>query len=450
MTVIQPFPPGFVWGTGNSSHQVEGNNTNNQWWRFEQTSGAIVNSHTSGRACDWWGAGAVADLDVAAEMGLGAHRISLEWSRIEPAPGCFDHAALDRYRALLGAMHDRGITPWIALHHFTNPLWFEDGGGWERGDAATRFARYATVAVQALGDLCDHWLTLNEPMVYLGQGWVRGIWPPRRRDPILARRVFLHLLDAHAAAYHTIKRQRPDALVSVAKSMRGFHPLRPSHPLDSLSAKLRGYLFEDLWLAAVSDGRLLSPLGRGQRVARLADTMDFMAVNYYCRQPIRFTFSPALLFGREALPAQAELSDSGSRGPYSYLDPDGLYQICRALQAYGKPIYITENGLPDAADVRRSRWIVQHVAAIHRALQAGCDIRGYFHWTLVDNFEWNEGWTLRFGLIELDPATQARRTRPSAKLYGDIIRANGLTASMLRQTAGEGCSHTATVYPPSP
>lgn len=431
MTVVLPFPHGFVWGTGNSSHQVEGNNHNNQWWRFEQTPGAIAHGDVSGLACNWWGEGATSDLDAAAALGLTAHRISLEWSRIEPSPGHFDSAALDHYRRLLGEMCDRSITPWIALHHFTNPRWFEDSGGWERADAADRFARYATVAAQALGDLCTHWLTMNEPMVYLGQSWVRGIWPPQRRNPVLARRIFLHLLDAHAAAYHTIKQQWPAAQVSVAKSLRGFHPARPGHPGDWAAATWRGYLFEDLWLTAVTSGRLLPPLGMGKQVDRLADTMDFVAINYYCRQPIRFTPSPAALFGGEQMPVGAETSDSGSHGPYSRLDPDGLYAICRAMQAYGKPIYVTENGLPDAADVRRARWLVLHLAAIQRAIQAGCDIRGYFHWTLVDNFEWNEGWTLRFGLIAMDPATQARQVRPSAEVYREIICANGLTAEML-------------------
>lgn len=428
---LLPFPDGFVWGTGNSSHQVEGNNRNNQWFRFEQSPGAIVRGDVSGRACDWWGDGATTDLDAAAALGLNAHRISLEWSRIEPVPGQFDSAALDHYRRLLGTMIERGITPWVALHHFTNPLWFETGGGWERADAAARFANYATVTMQALGDLCTHWLTMNEPMVYLGQSWVRGIWPPQRRNPSVARRVFLHLLNAHAAAYHTIKRRWPGAQVSVAKSLRGFHPARSKHPGDWTAAQLRSFLFEDLWLNAVNNGRLLPPLGVGQRVGRLANTMDFVAVNYYCRQPIRAVPIPGALFGEEQIPIGAETSDCGSNGPYSYLDPDGLYTIVRAMQAYGKPIYVTENGLPDATDVRRARWIVLHLAALHRAIQVGCDIRGYFHWTLVDNFEWNEGWTLRFGLIELDPATQARRMRPSAHTYGEIIRSNGLTELML-------------------
>ena len=194
---------------------------------------------------------------------------------------------------------------------------------------------------------------------------------------------------------------------------------------------MRRYLFEDLWYAATIRGRLLPPLGIGQTDARLANTQDFIGINYYARYQVTFSSNPKHFFGTEGYTLGQPMSDSTSRGPYSQFDPDGLRVICQRLQAYGKPLYITEHGLPDQNDAQRPRWIVAQLAAIHRAIQAGCDIRGYFHWTLVDNFEWDDGWTMHFGLIGMDPTTQIRTPRPSAALYGEIARSNQLSSELL-------------------
>lgn len=430
MTATRAFPAGFRWGTASSSHQTEGNNRNNQWWRFEQQPGAIALGHSSGVACNWW-ENAEADFDRIAQFGLNTHRLSLEWSRIEPHPGKVDYTALDRYRAMLSALHERGIQPWIALHHFTNPLWLENDGGWENPTVVHRFTAYAQKVVEYLGDLCQHWLTINEPLIYLGQGWLNGTWPPHHPNTLLAVRVFRNLLYAHAGAYHTIHNAQPHAQVSIAKAMRYFDPARPRHVGDHIAARLRRYLFEDLWFTATIQGRLLPPLGMGQVDSILANTLDFIGINYYARYQVTFSPNPAHIFGIDGYTLGHELSDSTSRGPYSQFDPEGLRVICHHVQRYGKPIYITEHGLPDQNDHQRPRWIVAQLAELHRAIAEGCDIRGYFHWTLVDNFEWNDGWTMHFGLIAMDPITQVRTPRPSAALYGEIARANALSDNLL-------------------
>lgn len=424
------FPAGFRWGTASSAYQTEGNNFNNQWARFEAQPGAILHSQRCGIACNWW-QNAEADFDRMAELGLNTHRLSLEWSRIEPKPGVFDEAALARYREMLSALHQRGVQPWIALHHFTNPLWLEDMGGWENPAVIALFTRYAEKVVVALGDLCHHWLTINEPLVYLGQGWLRGHWPPHHPNIFLALRVYRHLLYAHAAAYDTIHNAQPSAQVSLPKAMRHFDAARSNHLGDQFAAHLRRYLFEDLWFDALVQGRLLPPLGLGQHDPVLANTLDFIGINYYARHQVTFTPNPKRIFGNEGYLLGRELSDSTVRGPYSQFDPDGLGIICRRMQRYGKPIYITEHGLPDKADHQRPRWIVAQLAELHRQIQSGCDIRGYFHWSLIDNFEWNDGWTMHFGLIGMDVATQIRTPRPSAAIYGHIARANALPAELL-------------------
>ena len=171
------FPAGFLWGTATSSHQVEGNNRNNQWSEWEQLPGKIWHGERSGLACDWW-RNAEQDFALMQQMHLQTHRLSIEWSRIEPQPGQFDHQAIDRYHAMLGDLHSRGIKPMVTLHHFTTPLWLERAGGWERPEVVARFQHYVRYTVAALADLWDLWLTIDEPLVYLAQGWFRVILPP--------------------------------------------------------------------------------------------------------------------------------------------------------------------------------------------------------------------------------------------------------------------------------
>lgn len=436
MTQALHFPTNFVWGAAVSSHQVEGNNTNNQWWEFEQQPGAIWHGDKSELACDWWRS-AERDFDLMQQFGVRALRLSVEWSRIEPQPGEFDHRALDRYREMLSALHARGIAPTVCFHHFTNPLWLQARGAWEQGECAERFASYVRVACGALHDLCDTWLTINEPIVYVQQSYNIGIWPPRKRNMVLAMAVYRNLLFGHAAAYHTIHEIQPDARVGNATATRAFRGERPGNALDRWAAGFYRYMSDGLWLGALADGHLRPPLGVGGYHAQIKNTFDFIGVNYYSRDLVRFTPNPLKLFGERKFPANVDLSDSGRGGPYSWYAPDGLYDSLLAMAKLGKPIYVTENGLPDKDDDQRPRWLLGHLHAVQRAIVAGADVRGYYHWTFADNFEWSEGWGLRFGLVEVDPTTQERRPRPSAYLYRSLAEANAISPDLVRQYAPE-------------
>ncbi len=426
-----PFPDGFLWGTASAAHQVEGHNTNNQWWAFEQQPGAIWYGDRSGMACNWW-ENAEADFDRMVDLGLNAHRLSVEWSRIEPEPGRFDHAALDRYREMLGGLRQRGITPMVTLHHFTEPLWLTRMGGWENGATVALFRRYVETTVRALGDLCTHWVTINEPMIYISKGWFLGHWPPQKTNFLQALTVMRHMLNGHAEAYHAIHAVQPQAEVGYAKHVRLFQRRNPASQADRFAAGLKRWLFEHMWVAATKDGRLRPPLGPMQQNPRLVDSYDFLGINYYTRDTVRFSPNPLTLFGEEHFPPQAQLSDAGRRGAFAQFDPAGIYQICQEVSNHnpGVKIYITENGVPDHADRFRARWLVAHLQQLHRAIQAGYNVRGYFHWTLVDNFEWDEGWGLRFGLYALDPKTGERTARPSAAVYAEIARRNGLSPDL--------------------
>ncbi|MFZ1465364.1 MAG: family 1 glycosylhydrolase [Anaerolineae bacterium] len=434
------FPAGFLWGTATAAHQVEGNNRNNQWWAWEQIPGHIHQNQRSGLACNWWTpGGAEADLDRAQALGQNAHRLSVEWSRLEPSAGVFDPAAFARYREILTALRARGLSAMVTLHHFTNPLWFEAQGAWLNPRSVALFQRFVERVAGELGDLVDLWCTINEPNVVATLGYLVGEFPPGQRSPLAPFRVTRNLLLAHAAAYHAIHRQDSQAQVGLALQLRPFVPARPTARLDRWVARMQDYLFNQSLLTAIRDGVLRPPLGLGETVVALVDSSDFLGINFYTRELVHFDLRvPGDLFGRRSFSPTGEMSDLTSSGaPYSECVPDSLEQLLLQLTPCGKPIYITECGLPDADDDQRPRFLITHLAAVQRAIQAGAPVEGFFHWTLVDNFEWAEGWHLRFGLIELDTATQARQPRASAQTYADICRTNAITPAVVQRDAPE-------------
>jgi beta-glucosidase len=422
------FPPDFLWGTATSSHQVEGNNTNNDWWAWEQSNGRFSPNNRSGLACDWWN-NAEQDLDAAAEMGTNAHRFSIEWSRVEPEPGVFDAEAIARYRAILTAMRERDIEPMVTLHHFSNPLWLVEKGDFNGEEVVGHFQRYAAKMADSLGDLIPKWITINEPMVYLAQRYLSDNFPPpAERGYRPGLQAVRQMLYCHAAAYHAIKERRPEAQVGVAKSMQVFAPRLNGNWLDGWWAGQVGRIFNDYWLEGATTGRLKRPLGAGH-VPQLANTLDFIGINYYTRFCVKFPPGKELIvrdWGPEAI-----VSD----GDYGEVYPVGIFEMIKRVLRYKKPIYITENGLPDQADRLRPSFILHHLRHLWQAVSFCFPVMGYYHWSLIDNFEWQDGWNQRFGLIELDPATQERRWRPSAHLYQQICRSRSVSSEMAEQYA---------------
>lgn len=433
------FPSGFRWGAATAAYQVEGDNTNAQWYRWEQQ-GRIASGDRCGPACDWWRQ-AERDFDLARSLGLNALRLSIEWSRIEPRPGEWSAAAVARYREMLSGLRERGIEPLVTLHHFTHPIWFEERGAFQAPDAVDRFARFAGFAAEQLGDLCDFWCTINEPNVYSVFAYQLGAHPPGRRGDLRAAvRVQATLARAHAAAYRAIHRVQPEARVGWAQHYNIFDPARPRHPLDRAVAALQDLAFNEFFPRALRGGRAPFPfslLAGDLRDAR--GTCDFVGVNVYARDLVRFDpRRPAELFGRREVVPGAPHGDSGAVPSYGEAYPEGIARVVRRVATFGKPIYVTEHGVADASD-RLRPWLIAVAARVmHQALTEGHDLRGYYHWTLVDNFEWNEGWSTRFGLAALDVATQARTLRPSGRLYGEIARANALTPEMARRYSCAG------------
>ncbi|MGZ3600551.1 MAG: glycoside hydrolase family 1 protein [Ktedonobacterales bacterium] len=448
---ILRFPEEFIWGVGSSSHQMEGNTTNNQWHAWEER-GGILSGDRAGLACNWWN-NAEEDFDRAREMGVNGMRISLEWSRLEPEDGRWDEAAFARYRQMLRGLQRRGIEPLVTLHHFTEPLWLAREGGFASAKSPLYFERYAAKCVEELGDLCDFWCTVNEPNVYVGLGYLLGLFPPGRKNALLtSMRVLSNLLRAHAGAYNAIHARQSHARVGLAHHICLFDPGQENAPLDKLLASVCDVATNDLVLDALTRGRFRGGLHLlSGDLSGVRDTFDYIGVNYYYRLMVGLNFyrqsqqetqaaraTHALHAASTSLVGSAvehpdDQMDAGSMGDLRVIYPDGIGRALRKVAGLGRPIYVTENGFADASDAKRPSALLRTLTALQQEIEQGLDVRGYYHWSLVDNFEWVDGWSINFGLIALDPLTQKRTLRPSAELYGRICRANALSPDILDQ-----------------
>lgn len=423
------FPDGFRWGTATSAYQVEGNNTGSDWWDWEQQPGRIRGGDRSGLACDWW-RNAERDFDLMSGLHQNAARISVEWGRLEPQEGRWDQAAEGRYLEMLGGLRQRGMEPLVTLNHFTLPRWVAERGGWLWDGIVPAFAAYAARFVRAAAASCgagaplaDFWLTLNEPVGHFISAYIQGRFPPGRRSLADCARAVVRSIRAHAAAYNAIHRVQPAARVGIAAHLRPVEAADPRSRIGTWLSRRFDHLINWMYLEALVTGRISSPFGITVGVPEARGTLDFVGVNYYTRSRLVFDRRrPRRFFVRDKPPPGAVMSDGG----YGEVYPDGILAVLRRVRRYGLPIYITENGLPDADDDLRPDFIVEHLRRVAQAIEEGCPVHGYYHWSIVDNFEWTEGWSLRFGLYALDPATQVRTARPSAALYGEICRRNAL------------------------
>lgn len=434
------FPESFLWGCATSSHQVEGENTNNNWWEWEHMPGKIWHSDKSGHACGWWKS-MEDDISFMKKMNNNTHRLSIEWSRIEPEEGRFNEDAINRYKDMIHSLKSNGIEPMVTLHHFTNPLWLETKGAWINKESISYFKRYVSFVIERLGEDVHLWCTINEPAVYAVETYIMCNFPPGRLNLVSYFRSLFNLLDAHEVAYEIIKGNNPASQVGIVKNYQLFDPWDDGSLWDKLLCAGLDKYFNSIVLEPFRSGSLLFFLPwRSQKIKRLKESTDFLGLNYYTRWKVRFKIgSPKVMFDNifNCTPG-AQVSDFIRDGhPYGEIYPEGLYRVLKMVSTLGKPIYITENGLPDADDSRRPEFILTHLKQIHRALKEGIDVRGYYHWSLMDNFEWAEGWALRFGLVAFDHKTGERQLRASGKLYGDIAGRSSITKGMVEQYAPE-------------
>ena len=386
------FPEPFLWGTATAAHQIEGGNVNNDWWEMEHdaTAGCV---DVSGDACDSFNR-YPEDIALVAGLGLGAYRFSLEWSRIEPEDGEFSHVALDHYRRMAATCHEHGIVPVVTFHHFTHPRWLAAAGTWEAPHAADRFARYCERVTTHLGDLIGMACTLNEPNVVALMGWRLGLFPPRVRDRGRRDAVTDSMVSAHRKGVDAIRSGPGDFPVGLTLSMTDYQ-VQPGG--EEWVERLRRPN-EDVFLEATGGD-------------------DFIGVQTYTRMRV----------GPDgALPAE----DGVRTTQMGYeVWPEALgATIRRATEVTGGlPVHVTENGIGTDDDALRIEYVTRALAGVRACLDDGVDVRGYFYWSLLDNFEWVLGYGPTFGLVAVDRETFVRAPKPSAAWFGGVARANGLT-----------------------
>lgn len=401
------FPEGFLWGAATSSHQVEGDNINSDWWAWEQGREERFRSREADDQYNLF----EEDFKLLKTLAHNAHRLSIEWSRIEPAEGVFNQTAIDHYVQVLKSLKSRGITVMLTLHHFTNPVWFMEKGGWESGKSIKYFSKYVEKVVPHFGDYVDLWCTINEPGVYMHCGFVQGKWPPNKRKAYWsAFWVYKHMADAHKRAYQIIHNHRKSSKVGIAHNVTSFNAFHKHSFLENAA----------VWLVDnVSNHAFFWLSGK--------NTHDYIGLNYYIHQNVSFNGEAKLPTFIDVTVTKKAVSDLGWE-----IHPEGIFDVIMDFSDYHKPIYITENGVASTNDDRRVRFILAYLQEIYHGIAAGVDVRGYFYWSFLDNFEWAEGFTPRFGLVEVDYKTQKRTPRPSAFVYREIIKQNGIPHHLLK------------------
>jgi beta-glucosidase len=453
------FPHGFLWGTATSAHQIEGGfaeegRGESIWDRFAATPGRISDGSDASVACDHYHRWRD-DVRLLQWLGVGAYRFSVAWPRIMPAGrGRVSDTGLDFYDALVDALLDSGIRPFVTLYHWDLPQPLQDQGGWSARDTATTFADYATAVARRLGDRVRYWITHNEPWCAASLGHEMGEHAPGHRDAGEALRAAHHLLLSHAWAVETLRAHAAEAEVGITLNLAPAWPASPS-AADGDAARhfdgsfnrwyldplFRGFYPEDAIADRVRRGDLEGhdlPFVRAGDLQAIATPLDFLGVNYYSRVVVR-AGADGEPVAKRVVPEE-ELTEMGWE-----VFPQGLYELLVRLEREYRPakIYITENGAAfhdeidtsgKISDVRRIDYLHAHLAAAHRAISEGVPLQGYFVWSLLDNFEWAHGYTKRFGLYWVDFATQRRIRKQSAFWYRDVVAASGVDGDARRTT----------------
>ena len=407
---------GLLLGTATAATQIEGGDQNNNWARFA-AEGKIYDGTSPVRAADHYRCWRE-DIDLMANMGLQVYRLGIEWSRIEPARGEFSVEALAHYREEIEYIISKGIKPLLTLHHFTNPLWFEDMGAWTNKESADIFLSFAERVVDYLGDIVDEYITINEPNVYSLNSLYYGMWPPEKRSLLALVSAFSNMTAAHIRAYKMIHEKREamgkdKTLVSFANHLRVFEPKSSKNLWHKFAARLTEHLFQGAITEAMMTGKCVFPVCRRKGVKR-GKYCDFIGINYYSRSTVS-----GLADG---------VRDNCAKNDLGWeIYHEGLIELSNRLSdKYGRdlPVYITENGTCDNTDSHRPRFIYDQLKLVS---ETDNRIERYYHWSFIDNFEWREGESARFGIVHVDYETEERTLKGSGKLYSDIIKCGGVT-----------------------
>lgn len=423
------FPEGFIWGAATAAHQVEGGCDNNNWHEWEQGGDGdgrdrIRGGAVSGATCEHW-TRYPEDIRLMSTLGIRAYRFSLEWSKIEPEEGKFNQAALDHYSAVIDALLAAGIEPMITLYHFTHPIWFMEKGAFEKMENVTFFQRFCEKVFNEYSDRVKKWCTINEIEVEAAQSYFKGDWPPGKQDGQIMGKVMQHLLEAHVQVYRALKilPNGDKVEIGLVKNIFQFDPWRPWHLADNLAGRLLNRVFNDSIIDFFTTGRFKIFVPGLVTVdhfnSQALHSNDFIGLNYYSHLPVKFKWDRNDFFEFRARPTEIPTDMEYS------IYPEGFYRALKQIGKLGLPIYVTENGIADFQDDRREHYIRRYLYALSRAISTGSDVRGYYYWSLLDNFEWAEGYEMKFGLYQVDFNTQKRALRDGSTTYREIIERHG-------------------------
>lgn len=410
-------PKDFLFGTATSGFQIEGSNTNSSWFNWVNE-GNIQESLKKHLFCDHWNR-IDEDIDLIKKMNSKVYRMSIEWSRIEPRENEFDNKAINHYKYEIKKLIDNGIKPMITLHHFSNPIWFENKGAWINKNSVDCFLKFGNYVVNQLSEYVRDWITINEPNAYLYMGYLDGGWPPGKK---LAFRYYLrsakNMIKAHQKAYQIIHeiglKKNINMNVGAAHHIRDFIPVNNNFIYKKITSFVDCY-FHDLFIDRMT---LNNRYNKDEKCA------DFLGINYYTKNNIGINLNPF-----KKLPVIEAKNDLGWE-----IYPEGLYHICKKYyDKFKLPVYITENGICDNNDTLRIKFIYEHVLQIKKLIDIGVDIKRYYHWSLMDNFEWLEGINARFGLIHVDYMTLERTFKKSGFFYSELSKNNSVTSEMIRR-----------------
>ncbi|MDD5130013.1 MAG: glycoside hydrolase family 1 protein [Candidatus Omnitrophica bacterium] len=401
---MNKFPQAFLWGAATAAHQVEGQNIYNDWWQAEQEH---LLKEASNSACKHYEL-YPEDFTIARQLNHNCHRFSIEWSRIEPQEGNFQASEIEHYRKVVADLRSKGLEPVVTLHHFTNPVWFSRKGGWTKFKQQKYFLRFVDRMVRELAGQVKFWITINEPLVYSSHSYFLGVWPPKEHSLFKTIKVTLNLAGTHIKAYriiHGIYRQKnlTKPMVGIAANLQAFEICQPTLK-NKLAACLRDKLYNFYFIEKILHRK----------------TLDYIGVNYYSRNlvdvnnwGIRGLLSQTCQFNHHPLP-------KNSLGWDIY--PEGLFKLLMALKKYKLPVLITENGICTEDDNLRWDYIYRHLLQLHRAIAGGVEVLGYIYWSLIDNFEWDKGFSPRFGLVHIDYQNQKRSVKQSAMQLAEVIK----------------------------
>jgi beta-glucosidase len=428
---MKPFnlPHDFLLGSATAAAQIEGGDKGNNWYAWSVT-GKIKDKSSILRANDHWNR-YPEDIKLLKCLNNKIYRMSIEWSRVEAVKGQFDAEAIKHYRDELIMLISNGIKPLVTLHHFTHPLWLSEEGEFETAKVVEYFERYVRYVVENIGDLVSDYITINEPNVYVSNGYIYGSWPPGKKSLRLAIKVYFNMSLCHIAAYKAIHETRKNkgfdktsgkTMVGFADHLRVFTPFNKLNPLDWIAKRVASYVFEDAIAKLMAKGHLNFPLSLFAPNKK-GHYYEFIGINYYSRSAMHFIgFKDDVVLG-------VQTNDLGWE-----IYPKGISYLCkRYYKKYKAPIWITENGVCDNKDNFRARFIYDHLAEISKICEQGIPVERYYHWSLLDNFEWIEGESARFGLVHVDYETQQRTIKKSGYFYADLCKNNGVTREMIEK-----------------